>query len=129
MKGVIFLFGIIYEIENIINHKIYIGQTTRTLEERFKEHRNKNFPIGKAIRKYGEKIFVKVILAECETQEQLNELEIYWITKLNCKAPNGYNLTDGGEGSKNLSQEICEQISIKKKGTSPSKSVREQISE
>ena len=129
MKGVIFLFGRIYGIENLINHKIYVGQTTRTVEERFKEHRNKNFPIGKAIRKYGEKIFVKVILAECETQEQLNELEIYWITKLNCKAPNGYNLTDGGEGSKNLSQEICEQISIKKKGTSPSKSVREQISE
>ena len=32
-----------------------------------------------------------------EDVEDYNEKERYWIKKLNCKVPNGYNLTDGGE--------------------------------
>ena len=38
------------------------------------------------------------IIEECETQEQLNEREIFWIAELNTKHPCGYNQTDGGEG-------------------------------
>ena len=45
---------IIYKITNNINNKIYIGQTTRTLEERIAEHKRKRNPlISKAIKKYG----------------------------------------------------------------------------
>lgn len=89
---------IIYKLTNEINGKIYVGQTTRTLEERFNAHKYCNTSyIGKAIHKYGAKNFKKEILAECDTIEELDELEIYFIAKLNSKAPNGYNLTDGGE--------------------------------
>ena len=30
--------GYIYKITNLINGKCYIGQTSRTIEERFKQH-------------------------------------------------------------------------------------------
>lgn len=33
--------GFIYQCTNLINNKIYIGQITRSLEERRKEHLNK----------------------------------------------------------------------------------------
>ena len=45
---------IIYKIINKINKKIYIGQTTRTLEERKKSYKyEKGRPIAHAIKKYG----------------------------------------------------------------------------
>ena len=47
--------GYIYKITNLINNKIYIGQTIRDVQIRWKEHlRSKDeAPIHKAIRKYG----------------------------------------------------------------------------
>lgn len=87
----------IYKITNLINGKIYVGQTMRSIEERFKEHCCTDSAIGNAIRKYGKGNFKLELIAECETNEAANELEMYWIKELNCKAPNGYNLTDGGE--------------------------------
>lgn len=127
-KGVSFLFGRIYGIENLINHKIYIGQTTREIKIRFREHRSADSMIGKAIRKYGAKKFVAVMLEECETQEQLKECEIFWIKKLNCKAPNGYNLTDGGDGIINPSEEVRKKISESEKGKKVSIATRQKIS-
>jgi len=107
------MFGIIYGIENILNHKIYIGQTKNALEQRFKEHKKSKRSIGKAIRKYGEENFLKIVLEECETQEQLNECEMKWIKRLNCMTPNGYNRTAGGEGVRNFhhTEETRKQIS------------------
>lgn len=89
---------LIYGFENMLNHKIYVGQTCRTLKERIQQHKNAKSLIGRAIRKYGLESFFIVILAECESKEEANELEIYLIKTLNCKAPNGYNCTDGGDG-------------------------------
>ena len=71
------MFGIIYGLENLLNHKIYIGQTHRTLEARFRQHKCANTLIGRAIRKYGKENFVKVILEECENQEQLDASNIH----------------------------------------------------
>ena len=97
-KDVGILFGKIYKITNLVNGKIYVGQTQRDVEQRFKEHMRADSLIGKAICKYGLKNFKCEILEECDTIEELNEREIFWIKELNCKVPNGYNLTDGGHG-------------------------------
>ena len=86
----------IYKITNLINGKIYVGQTTRNPIERFKEHKHADSIIGKAIRKYGAENFEIDILDECETFDELNECEMFWIAELNCKVPDGYNVTDGG---------------------------------
>ena len=43
---------IIYKITNLINGKIYVGQTQQTLKQRIGQHkRAKNTLIGKAIKK------------------------------------------------------------------------------
>lgn len=110
------MYGVIYKITNLVNGKIYIGQTKNNVELRFYQHRYSDSVIGKAIRKYGIKNFKIDIVEECESFEKMNEREIFWIKELNCKYPNGYNLTDGGEGVVNPSEEIRQKISNTKKG-------------
>ena len=121
----------IYGLECLVNHKIYVGKTSKTLEERIHWHKYANSLIGRAIRKYGwEKSFIAVILAECETNKEANELEKFWIAKLNCKAPNGYNLTDGGDGVTGhvISLETRAKISAKLKGHIVSAETRRKLS-
>lgn len=92
------VYGEIYVIENDVNDKLYVGQTTKTIEERFKGHCRADSFIGKAIRKYGAEHFHIRSLEKCHSCEQQNEREIFWIAALNSKAPRGYNLTGGGLG-------------------------------
>ncbi len=92
------MYGFVYKLTCRINDKPYIGQTIRSLDVRFREHATADSPIGNAIRKYGEENFSREVLEECDTPEQLNERERYWIAYFNSKVPNGYNLTDGGDG-------------------------------
>lgn len=88
---------IIYKITNNVNGKIYIGQTIRTLEERFAEHkRNKKSLISKALKKYGTENFTIEQIDTAESIEELNELEFKYIKEYNCITPNGYNQCDGG---------------------------------
>lgn len=114
------MYGIIYKITNQLDGKPYVGQTVRTLEERFQEHAKADTYIGNAIRAHGVENFTCEVIEECDTREQLNEREIFWIAELNCKAPNGYNLTDGGEGTSGLefTPEHCAKISAAKKNPS-----------
>ena len=97
--------GIIYCITNLVNNKLYIGQTHRILQERWKDHLeaeqdiNNNRPLYKAMRKYGRENFTISIIEHC-TDEDLNEREQYWIEQKQtwiAKYPDkGYNLTCGG---------------------------------
>ena len=87
---------IVYKITNLLNGKIYVGQTIRTLKERFREHKYADSLIGKAIRKYGTENFKSEILSTCNSFEELNECEIFWIYELDCIAPKGYNRLEGG---------------------------------
>ncbi len=124
------MFGIIYGAECLVNHKIYIGQTVRILEKRIIEHKsNKVSLISRAIHKYGEENFVWVTLEECDSREQLNEREIFWIKTLDTKFPNGYNLTDGGKGNSGYicSAETRAKLSLAKRGKKCSLETRTKI--
>ena len=90
------MYGVIYAIKNKINSKKYVGQTTLTVQERFSAHSKADSLLGKDIRSFGKENFSIEVLEECETAEQLNEREIFWIAELNCKYPNGYNTMNGG---------------------------------
>lgn len=99
-------FGVIYKITNLINGKQYIGQTSKLyINNRWCEHKNnarngKSSYLYNAIRKYGEDNFeFKVILKHIPICK-LNFYEQLLIRKFNTKNPNGYNLTDGGEGTR-----------------------------
>lgn len=114
---------IIYILENKINGKKYVGQTTKSLEERIINHKSKNSLIGKAIRKYGIENFHKTIIEI--SYDKLNQVEIDKIKELNSLFPFGYNLSIGGEGVKNPSEEIRKKISNSKLGkSSPRKGVK-----
>ena len=100
--------GYIYLITNNINGKMYVGQTSKTVSQRFKMHvhdsyRNNeryNSALHRAIRKYGESNFKVETLEECNI-EILGDREVYWINRLNT-FKDGYNMTLGGEGSNRL---------------------------
>jgi group I intron endonuclease len=95
----------IYCIENRINNKKYIGKNASDNPgarwNHHKRHLNKgthvNSYLQSAWNKYGEDNFRFSILEECES-DRLADREIYWI-KLFDTHGNGYNLTDGGEGT------------------------------
>lgn len=93
--------GYIYKIINDINNKVYIGQTTYTLEERFKQHlfsarHEAPYKLYRAMNKYGTEHFQIQLIEECPNSE-LNIKEAYWIGKYN-SFDNGYNCTLGGDG-------------------------------
>ena len=121
---------IIYKIENKINGHVYIGQTQRTLRSRVQYHKHSNkFPIGKAIKKYGFENFAVSVIDYAYTKQELDEKEQFWIRIYNSKAPNGYNLTDGGEGREgySLSDETKRKLSLFHKGRKTGKQSPELI--
>ena len=92
---------IVYLATNKINGKQYVGQTVRSLEERWRDHcrsRDENY-FHRAIRKYGKENFALEILDTANTEIELDEKEIFWINKLNTLFPGGYNLRVGGNVS------------------------------
>lgn len=98
------IFGIIYKTTNLINGKVYIGQTIKKLSERKTKHyydaKNNNTYFSRALIKYGFENFGWEIIdcAELDSDE-LNYLEEYWIKFYNSNdARCGYNLTKGGSG-------------------------------
>jgi len=63
-------FGVVYLIWNMVNGRRYVGQTTRRVEERFKEHAScKIMLVGKAIRKYGRENFRYGVKKLCVERE------------------------------------------------------------
>ena len=114
---------IIYKITNKINGKVYIGQTIKTLERRWKQHctraKNKRYALCEAIKKYGKENFtVEQIDVAC-SRDELDTKEIYWIKFYDSMSPNGYNMTGGGKHCE-VSDEVKQLLSKKNKGKRPS---------
>lgn len=93
----------IYKIENLVNGKIYIGQSVN-IEERLKEHKRiafrenrptYNYPLYKDMREFGIENFSFEMLMECK-KEELNFFEKQQISQYNSFC-NGYNQTPGGD--------------------------------
>lgn len=94
----------IYKAISATTGKVYIGQTTQTLQERINQHNSHayghqyNYHFHNAIRKYGSEDFTYEIIEDgIESTEVLNEREKYWIAYYDSYY-NGYNSTLGGEG-------------------------------
>lgn len=103
-----------------INNKIYIGYTTRSMEERWKEHVTSSnigskFHFHNAIRKYGENSFSHEVLfnGEFENLKEIHIMEQKYIEEYN-SYNEGYNSTKGGEGCIGLivSEEIREKLRV-----------------
>jgi group I intron endonuclease len=125
----------IYKITNNVNGKCYIGQSIN-IHKRWSQHKNTtfnfndpcyNYPLYRAIRKYGIDGFSFEILVECDV-DMLNEQEKFYIEQYNSMYPNGYNMVPGGYcavGTK-LSLNDVEEITYLLKNTKmPNKDIAE----
>lgn len=107
----------IYKIENLVNGKIYIGQS-KHIKQRWSEHkkelkanRHGNQYLQRAWNKYGEDNFSHTILEECD-ESCLDDRERYYIELYNSfDSDIGYNLTDGGGRNRNISDHTREILS------------------
>lgn len=90
-------YGIIYKIRNKVNGMEYVGATIMPLEQRWARHcwsstlKAGKMPITRAILQYGERQFEVHKICECDSIEEMDELELLYINKLNTWLPNGYN--------------------------------------
>jgi group I intron endonuclease len=93
-------FGLIYKVSCLVSRKSYIGQTTKTAESRWNEHllvtSKKKYALSNAIRKHGRAAFSVEVLEFCDTPEDLDDAERFWVDWYQTIAPLGYNLTSGG---------------------------------
>lgn len=90
----------IYKIENLMNGKVYIGQSIhpqrRLVEHLYHaKHNIDTLPIHEALSEYNKEVFSFEILEE--NIENYNEREEYWIKYYNSIVPNGYNILPGGQ--------------------------------
>lgn len=94
----------IYIITNKLNNKSYIGQT-KNISYRFKSHKTnykykyKSNALYKAFNKYNIENFTFQIIEENTTREETNEAEMFYIQLFQTLAPNGYNISPGGNAS------------------------------
>lgn len=118
----------IYKITCSITNKIYVGQTKKSLDERFKQHLRKAKKsletdrwgicprLFAAINKHGAENFSIELLDIAQNADELNEKEEHWIRKLNT-VDSGYNASYGGD-SRRLSEESLIKLSKSKLGNS-----------
>jgi len=131
---------LVYCIKNTINNKEYVGLTTRTLKERWKQHIREsnreggwewNTPLGNAIKKYGKDSFEVFVLEECSSKTEMKQKEIQLIRERKSLASEtGYNLTLGGDGrlGYKLSEETKRKIGEGNLGKVMSNEAKEKMS-
>ena len=98
----------IYKVTNLVNGKVYIGQTTKTIEQRWRKHiseakyeesgKRKHNYFHNAIIKYGEDNFIIELIEEVNSKDELDKREDYWISYYDStNKSKGYNLMSGGQ--------------------------------
>lgn len=95
----------IYLITNLVNGKVYVGQTCQPLHRRWGLHKSRaeknegyTAHLYNAIRKYGIENFSIKEIATCETEEWSDYLERLYILLYDSMNPEvGYNMTSGGD--------------------------------
>lgn len=112
----------IYKITNLIDGKVYIGQTVN-YNKRKKRHlsslkngNHHNEHLQRAFDKYGEDSFKIELIKKCNIEE-LDKLERYYIKELDaCNHDKGYNMMYGGQRYRNFTKEVRLKMSEAGKG-------------
>ena len=93
-------YGFIYMTKNKVTGKLYIGQHKRTMNPKDIDdswYLGSGVALRKAIAKYGEENFERTIIYECNNPDQLNYMEIVFISYYNAVDDDMfYNIAVGG---------------------------------
>lgn len=131
----------VYRLTNTVTGKCYIGICASKVQRRWRRHcnsaaankpRNRNCPaLHGAIRKYGEAVFNIETLYQAVNWKEACKVERGLIAQYGTMAPNGYNLTSGGEGLLGLPMSEANKRlnSLRSKGKPMSPETRAKISE
>lgn len=125
---------IIYKITCLVNNKVYIGQTIKTIKDRWNRHiwnctlEKEKMAITKAIKKYGVINFKIEEIDRASNIEELNHKEQYYISFYDSISPKGYNIDSGGK-NKTMSEETKKKISISNTGKKASSETIKKLSE
>lgn len=126
---------IVYLARNKVNGKCYVGQTSRSLLVRAKEHsrhaRRSDRSRGvfhKALLLHGAEAFEWEVLGRSRDRDRLDALERAWIDFLGSRVPDGYNLETGGNRNKRHSPESKARIAQAATGVEFSAARRARIS-
>jgi predicted GIY-YIG superfamily endonuclease len=116
----------VYEIKNLVNNKIYIGQT-KNVYQRFINHRaqlrlnkHNNSHLQRSFNKHSELNFIINVLEYCD-EKDLTEKEIYYINQ----AESVYNIREASDSvihyrRASITEETRLKLSLVKKGIIPS---------
>lgn len=113
-----------YIIRCLVTGRCYIGITSRTIEQRWYEHIYdaekgvKGMAISRAIAKHGVENFQIEPLCIARSWSDICNAEMALIAQWRTRAPNGYNLSDGGEGPNGVKRtaESVERSAAKHRG-------------
>ncbi len=131
-----------YLTQNNINKRFYVGQTIQDDKSYF----GSGTALKHAMNKYGKENFTRETLEVCDSIDELNEAEIYWIDFFGFpNNPSLYNMNYGGMNSahtpeskeklrqanlgKKYSDEVKEKISKIHKGSKRSDETKKRMSE
>jgi len=123
----------LYCITNIVNNKVYIGQTI-ALKQRWYDHKraaknNPNQIIHHAMIKYGIENFMFESITSCKTQDDANEVEVLLIIQYesHISMGKGYNVSNGGNNA-SKTEDWKRKVSNKLMGHKVSQETREKVS-
>jgi len=105
---------IIYKTTNSLNGKFYVGKHIfkNGIED---DYLGSGTIFKRAVKKHGRDKFKRETLEECQTIEELNAREIYWIETLNARdLAKAYNIGTGGYGGDNYTHNPNKEV-IKEK--------------
>lgn len=96
------MYGYIYLTYNKINGKIYIGKKVSN-KFLFNKYQGSGKLIRESLEKYGKENFDTYLIEKCNSNQELNKREIYWIDYFNSiDLQIGYNISKGGDGGNNI---------------------------
>jgi group I intron endonuclease len=110
----------IYTIKNLVNGKMYVGQTVQSnAKMRWYAHcdmvrKGKKSHLYDSMRKYGIDNFLWEVVDQANTIEELNELETAWANKLRDQEITLYNNRETGGNKKHSAESIMKMKQVHK---------------